>query len=97
MNSLEIRKTILEVASEYFDFGTGYFNKGVILKETAKRLGILIEKSNNDEAELMDEFDRLFKDNVFAAGRDVYYPELPFMRLTAIGAEILKKDRRIPL
>ncbi len=96
MSSLQVREKILEVASEYFDYGCGYFQQRVILTEVAKRLKIELDKGNDSEADLLSEFQQLFKDNVFAVGLNVYYTNLPFMRLTKIGAEILKKDRLMP-
>ena len=55
-------------------------------------------KNDEDKITLLEAFQRLFRDNIFAEGIDIddHLKSLPFMHLTSVGAEILKKDRRKP-
>lgn len=89
-----LRNVLLEVAAASFEQGVGYFQQTVILKETARRLGM--DHAGEGACELLTAWHRLLAEGLLDPGCDLDNPDLPFLHLTPKGMKLLKKKRMYP-
>lgn len=94
MNANDMRTKLLEVVQEYNKKGSGYFQQGAILRETAKRLDI---RNNIDlEQILLTQWSELFRIGYLAWGYDIANSSPPFCHITEKATETLKNFSRDP-
>ncbi|MCA1202529.1 hypothetical protein [Priestia flexa] len=89
-----IRKTVLEVVNEMEGKGPGYFQQGLILRESADKLNI----NGNGELErvLLTYWHDLFRNGYLAWGYNLANPDPPFVHITEQGRLILSNLSRDP-
>lgn len=94
MNVNKIRKELFKMINDLSSEGPGYFQRGNILEETAKKLDIKGDK--NLEQALLTVWNDLIRSGHIAWGCDLNNPDPPFVHITEKGREVLKNLSRDP-
>ena len=90
----KIRQALLSVIQEYGKGSSANFQSGLLLAETAKRLGI--RNNEEDEQALLSFWHELFRTGHLAWGLNLMNPSPPFCHVTERGRRALENISRDP-
>lgn len=90
----KMKQVLFEVIEEFSKKGPGFFQSGSILHESANRLGIL--RNQSQEQALLTLWNDLFRQGLLSWGYDLSNADPPFCHITDHGRESLATISRDP-